>query len=307
MRLFAFRDDEGVPFVGRVEGEDVVVTQDWLDDLSSAAMDDLGEFLAVQRRDDPDALRHRRASLTPAPAIGAPEKIVCIGLNYQDHVAEGAGRTLPPRPMLFGKFANAIVAHGEPVVRPEGTRALDLEVELGVVIGRRARRVRVEDALDHVAGYVVVNDISARDWQGSKPALREGEVGDGQWLRAKASDTFLPVGPDFVTPDEVDPKAGLRIRSWRIPGDGPDAGTPILMQDGNTRDLVRDVPELIAFISNQITLEPGDLIATGTPAGVGVFREPPVFLVPGDTVRCEIEGIGVVENPIVDWMDDPRE
>ena len=155
------------------------------------------------------------------------------------------------------------------------------------------------DAMDHVAGYVVVNDISARDWQGNPPALREGEKGDGQWLRAKGSDTFLPMGPIFVTADELDPAAGLRLRSWRIDGNGVEH----LMQDGTTADMIWDVPALVAFISSVITLEPGDVIATGTPSGVGVFRDPPVFLEPGDRVRCEIEGIGSVENPIVDWSE----
>ena len=149
---------------------------------------------------------HRRAPAAPFPN---PGKIVCVGLNYAEHVAEG-GRAVADRPLLFAKFANAVIADGEPVVRPEGTAALDLEVELGVVIGRRARRVAVDDAMDHVAGYVVVNDISARDWQGTPAALEPGQKGDGQWLRAKGSDTFLPMGPVFVTPDEVDPKAGLR-------------------------------------------------------------------------------------------------
>ncbi|HEY8989822.1 MAG TPA: fumarylacetoacetate hydrolase family protein [Candidatus Limnocylindrales bacterium] len=244
-----------------------------------------------------------------APAgIPKPGKIVCVGLNYRDHVAEGAGREEPAWPLLFAKFSNSVIADGEPIVRPEGTHALDLEVELGVVIGRRARRVSIDEAMRHVAGYVVVNDVSARDWQGNKAALREGEKGDGQWLRAKASDTFLPIGPVFVTADELDPAAGLRLRSWRIPGPGrPGAGEPQPMQDGTTADMIFSIPELIAFISRHITLDPGDLIATGTPSGVGVFRDPPVFLEPGDRVRCEIEGIGSVENPIVDWTDDPRD
>ncbi|HEX5823858.1 MAG TPA: fumarylacetoacetate hydrolase family protein [Candidatus Limnocylindrales bacterium] len=248
------------------------------------------------------------ASVTPAAAVASPGKIVCVGLNYRDHIAEGAGREAPEWPLLFAKFANAVIADGDPIVRPEGTHALDLEVELGVVIGRRARRVSVADAPAHVAGYVVVNDVSARDWQGNKAALREGERGDGQWLRAKGSDTFLPMGPVFVTADELDPAAGLRLRSWRIPGPGQaGAGEAQPMQDGSTADLLFSIPELIAFISRHITLEPGDVIATGTPSGVGVFRDPPVFLEPGDRVRCEIEGIGSVENPIVEWTDDPRE
>jgi len=243
----------------------------------------------------------------PAAALNQIQagKVVCVGLNYGDHAREG-GRATPDRPMLFSKFTNAIVGDGDPVIRPEGTRALDLEVELGVVIGAVTRRVTPDEAPDHVAGYVVLNDVSARDWQGNAAALREGERGDGQWLRAKGSDTFLPMGPVFATADEVDPRAGLALRSWRIPGAGDGPGTPVPMQDGNTADMLYDVPALVSFISRTITLEPGDLIATGTPAGVGVFRDPPVFLEPGDRMRCEIEGIGVVENPIVDWTEDPR-
>ena len=242
------------------------------------------------------------------PAVPAPGKIVCVGLNYRDHVSEGASREVPAWPLLFSKFANAVIGDGDAIVRPEGTHALDLEVELGVVIGARARRVSEGDAMSHVAGYVVVNDVSARDWQGNKAALREGEKGDGQWLRAKGSDTFLPMGPVLVAADAIDPAAGLRLRSWRIPGPGlPGAGEPQLMQDGSTADMIFGIPELIAFITRHITLEPGDVIATGTPSGVGVFRDPPVFLEPGDRVRCEVEGIGSVENPVVDWMDDPRQ
>jgi 2-keto-4-pentenoate hydratase/2-oxohepta-3-ene-1,7-dioic acid hydratase in catechol pathway len=232
-----------------------------------------------------------------------PGKIVCVGLNYHDHVAEG-GRPGPVRPLLFAKFPSAIVANGAPIVRPAGTHALDLEVELGVVIGSTTRRVARTEALDHVAGYVVANDVSARDWQGVKPALREGEVGDGQWLRAKSSDTFLPIGPVMVPRDEIPDPQRLQLRSWRIPGSGPDAGRPILMQDGSTADMIWGVAELIEFITAAVTLEPGDIILTGTPSGVGVFREPPVFLEPGDRVRCEIDGIGAVENPVIDWSDD---
>jgi acylpyruvate hydrolase len=240
-----------------------------------------------------------RESLEPAPAV-RPGKIVCVGLNYRDHLEE-QGIEPPARPLIFAKFANAVIADGEPIVRPPGTHALDLEAELGVVIARTARRVNHAEALQYVAGYVAVNDVTARDWQGQKQALREGDRGDGQWLRAKGSDTFLPIGPVFVTADELDPAAGLRVRSWRIPGGGPDAGREFPMQDGNTRDMLWPIPELIEFISTAITLEPGDLIATGTPAGVGVFRDPPIFLEPGDRVRCDVEGIGGVENQVVDW------
>ena len=234
----------------------------------------------------------------PAAAI-VPGKIICVGLNYLDHVEEQAIER-PDRPLIFSKFPASVIADGEPIVKPAGTHALDLEAELGVVIGKRARRVRAADAMGHVAGYVVGNDVSARDWQGVKPALEPGEHGDGQWLRAKGSDTFYPLGPVFVTADEFDGPPNLPIRSWRIPGSGPDAGTPIPMQDGRTGATVFDIPTLIEYISATITLDPGDVISTGTPAGVGVFRDPPVFLQPRDRVRIEIEGIGSVENPVVD-------
>ncbi|HEY7937383.1 MAG TPA: fumarylacetoacetate hydrolase family protein [Candidatus Limnocylindrales bacterium] len=236
--------------------------------------------------------------LVPAAPVPRPGKIVCIGLNYADHVAEG-GRAGPDRPLIFAKFSNAVVADGEPVIRPAGSHALDLEGELGVVIGRGGRHIKAADAYSHVLGYVVVNDISARDWQGSPPALGPGEKGDGQWLRAKGSDTFLPMGPVLAFKTAIPDPHRLRIRSWRIPGSGPQAGTSVLMQDGNTGDMIHRIPELIEFVSASISLEPGDVISTGTPSGVGVFRTPPVFLEPGDRVRVEIEGIGAVENPIV--------
>jgi 2-keto-4-pentenoate hydratase/2-oxohepta-3-ene-1,7-dioic acid hydratase in catechol pathway len=294
MRLIAFYGEDDIR-IGRIEGDEVVIGGGPLDPsgrLGEEFADALGWVAG-----DPEE-RLPRAGLEGAPVVLAPTKIVCVGLNYREHAAEG-GRDAPARPLLFAKFSNTIVGDGDAVVRPEGTHALDLEVELGVVIGSRARRVTRDQAMDHVAGYVVVNDISARDWQGNPQALREGEKGDGQWLRAKGSDTFLPMGPILVTADELDPAAGLRLRSWRIDADGLEHP----MQDGTTADMIHDVPALVAFISSVITLEPGDVIATGTPSGVGVFRDPPVFLEPGDRVRCAVEGIGTVENPVIDWSE----
>lgn len=308
MRLFAWLDEDG-PALGLLTDRDEVVALTTAERGLDLVLADgrLDEVIAEARGRAAERGRPR-TDLISAPPIEFPSKIVCVGLNYGDHVAEG-GRAVGDRPVLFAKFANTIIADGEPVVRPEGTRALDLEAELGVIIGRRARRVRAEDAAAHVAGYVVVNDVSARDWQGVPAALREGERGDGQWLRAKGSDTFLPMGPVFVPADAVagkdgiDPTAGLRVRSWIIPGRGTGAGAERLMQDASTADMLWSIPELIARISAAITLEPGDVIATGTPAGVGVFRVPPVFLEPGDRVRCEVEGIGSVANDIIDWSD----
>jgi len=239
-----------------------------------------------------------RASVRLLAPLPRPGKIVCVGLNYRDHVEEQHIDT-PSRPTLFAKFANAIVGDGDAVIRHDATRALDLEAELGVVIGRRAHRVPVDGALRHVAGYLTANDVSARDLQGQKAALAPGERGDGQWLRAKGSDTFLPLGPALVTADEVPDPGHLAVRSWRTPASGGAGAAPIPMQTGNTSDMLWPVPELIAFISAVITLEPGDLIVTGTPAGVGVFRDPPVFLVPGDVASVEVEGLGRLDNPIV--------
>ena len=312
MRLFSFRDELDLATAGAVVGDRVVsvarlVEAGGLEE--ELRFLDLGGLLEA----DPDlegvrtALEHATAAgepgeplaaLRPAPAIPRPGKIVCIGLNYRDHVEEQHIEP-PTRPLLFAKFANTVVADGEPVIRPGGTRALDLEAELGVVIGRTARRVSAAGAMAHVAGYVVLNDVTARDWQGNRAALAPGEHGDGQWLRAKGSDTFCPMSPMLVTSDEVPNRQALRIRSWRTPATGPQAGQPVLMQDGTTADMIFDIPALIEFVSAVITLEPGDVISTGTPSGVGVFREPPVFLEPGDRVRCEIEGIGSVDNPIV--------
>ena len=313
MRLYGYRDEIDMARVGVLSGSRVypleALVRRWdLDDetryegLGGITEQHLAEVAeALERAVSGGETGVDKGHLRSAPAVGGfVSKIVCVGLNYRDHAAEG-GREAPARPLLFAKFENALVADGQPVIRPEGTHALDLEVELGVVIGRTARRVSRAAAMDHVAGYVVVNDISARDWQGTPQALRPGEKGDGQWLRAKGSDTFLPMGPVLVTADELDPASGLRLRSWRITPDGQEH----LMQDGSTADMIWGVPALVEFISAAITLQPGDVIATGTPSGVGVFRDPPVFLEPGDRVRCEIEGIGTVENPIVDWSDEP--
>jgi len=301
MRLFAFLADDG-PAAGLLTEDGRVVRLAAADgglDLAivDGRLDELRDEALVGGAQPGTPV----ASLAPLPALEFPGKIVCVGLNYRDHITE-QGLEMPDRPVLFAKFGNSIVGDGEPIVRPEGTHALDLEVELGVVIGRMARRVPAASAMDHVAGYLVVNDVSARDWQGVGAALAPGERGDGQWLRAKGSDTFFPIGPVFVTPDEVPDPHALRLRSWRIPSDGQGGTTdPVVMQDGTTADMVWRIPELIEAVSRQITLEPGDIISTGTPAGVGVFRKPPVFLEPGDRVRCEVERIGSVENPIVDW------
>jgi len=298
MRLYAFLADDG-PTAGLLTADDRVVRIAAADgglDLALAE-DRFEEVLAEAGSIGASAdVGRRRPDLRPLPALEYPGKIVCIGLNYRDHLAE-QHLEIPARPTLFAKFGNAIVGDGEAIVRPEGTTALDLEVELGVVIGRRARRVTAETAMEHVAGYLVVNDVTARDWQGNRAALQPGEKGDGQWLRAKGSDTFFPIGPVFATRDAIPDPHALWLRSWVVRRSGVEEP----MQDGTTADMVWQIPDLIAYVSRAITLEPGDILSTGTPSGVGVFRVPPVFLEPGDRVRCEVEGIGSVDNPVVDW------
>jgi 2-keto-4-pentenoate hydratase/2-oxohepta-3-ene-1,7-dioic acid hydratase in catechol pathway len=267
-----------------------------------AADPELGAIRQALAESDPTAIA---AASVPAgqfrvgPPIPRPGKIVGVGYNYLDHIRE-QGLERPARPVLFSMFANAVTSDGEPIRRPAGTHALDLEAELAVVIGRRAQSVKPEEGLSHVAGYTAANDVTARDWQGQAKALRPGEKGDGQWLRAKGSDGFLPLGPVLVTADELGDGRGLYVRSSLIAAAGPDAGTPFRLQDGSSSDLLFSVAELVSIISREVTLEPGDVIVTGTPSGVGVFREPQIFLEPGDVVTVEVERIGSLTNPITD-------
>ena len=207
-----------------------------------------------------------------------PGKIVCAGLNYRDH-AEESGAPIPEWPLLFAKLGNSIAGPGATIDIPSFTTQVDYEAELGVVIGRQARRVTESDALSYVLGYTCVNDVSARDLQ----------FADGQWTRGKTLDTFCPVGPHIVTADEIPDPQALGIRC-RVNG--------ATLQDSSTAQMIFGVAELISFISQGITLEPGDLIATGTPVGVGFARKPPIYLTDGDVVEIDIDGIGVLTNPV---------
>jgi 2-keto-4-pentenoate hydratase/2-oxohepta-3-ene-1,7-dioic acid hydratase in catechol pathway len=209
--------------------------------------------------------------------IAPPQKIVCVGLNYRDH-AEEQGVDLPERPLLFAKWPNTLIGNGEAIRIPEISKNVDYEAELGVVIGRRASRVAVDDALSFVDGYVVANDVSGRDLQFS----------DGQWVRGKSLDTFLPVGDLVPAADVPDPQA-LPIRAI-LNGE--------VLQDSNTSNMIFGVADIVSFVSQAITLEPGDLIITGTPAGVGAFRDPKIWLKPGDEITIEIDGIGSITNPV---------
>jgi 2,4-didehydro-3-deoxy-L-rhamnonate hydrolase len=211
--------------------------------------------------------------------IERPGKIVCVGLNYRDH-AEEQGVELPEAPLLFAKWQNTLIGPGDPIVIPPLVTKCDYEAELGVVIGARVSRVSKENALEAVRGYICANDVTARDLQ----------FGDGQWTRGKSPDTFCPVGPELVPAAEIGDPHDLRIRAI-VSGE--------VLQDSTTSNLIFGIDAIIAHVTQTTTLEPGDLILTGTPAGVGVFRDPQRLLQPGDEVTIEIEGIGELTNPVV--------
>jgi 2-keto-4-pentenoate hydratase/2-oxohepta-3-ene-1,7-dioic acid hydratase in catechol pathway len=212
--------------------------------------------------------------------IADPGKFICIGLNYRDH-AEEVGAALPNHPPIFPKWANAILDPGEPILRARGSTQLDWEVELGVVMGKTARYVSREQALDHVFGYTIVNDVSARDFQ----------FLTSQWGAGKIPDTYAPVGPYIADRAEIPDPHVLDLKTWVN-------GT--LMQSGTTKNFIFDVRHLVSYLSGLITLQPGDLIATGTPAGVGHGKKPPVYMAAGDRCRLEITGLGTLDNPIKD-------
>jgi 2-keto-4-pentenoate hydratase/2-oxohepta-3-ene-1,7-dioic acid hydratase in catechol pathway len=220
----------------------------------------------------------KRADVELLAPVPRPGKLICIGLNYRDHAIESK-MPIPERPVVFSKFSTSVIGPGEAVVVPSKSQQVDYEAELAVVIGKRAKNVTPEQAYDYVLGYTIVNDVSARDFQ----------FADGQWQRGKSCDTFAPMGQWIVTTDEIPDPHKLSIK-LRLNGH--------TMQDSNTNQLIFGVPELIAFLSESITLEPGDVIATGTPPGVGFARKPPVFLKSGDVMEVEIERIGTLTSPI---------
>lgn len=265
MRLCTYRDGAGTR-LGSVEG-------DLIRPLEGRDVREALEAVPPAASGPPVPLADAEllAPLSPGTLLG-------IGLNYRDHAAE-TGAALPSQPLLFAKLVSSVTGPSGEVVRPGYTDELDYEGELAVVIGRPARDVPAARALQHVFGYAVMNDLSARDRQRAEP----------QWIRAKGGDGFAPFGPWITTADEVPDPQGLSIRTW-VNGD--------LRQDGTTRDMVFSVAELIAFCSSSFTLRPGDVITTGTPAGVGVARDPKTFLQPGDRVRVEIPELGVLEHAI---------
>jgi len=280
MRLARVADRDNTIFLARIEGD--VAVPIFREDTTPGA-DALRSAIAAGLD-----LRAAPAVHDPSPVtewslrspVGAPQKVLAIGRNYAEHARE-TGQEPPTTPIVFAKMPSSIIGPGDPIIYSKAhSQQVDYETELAVVIGRRTRMVSPDDALDYVLGYTVCNDVSARDVQ----------FGEGQWVRGKSFDTFCPLGPWIVTTDEIPDPQVLKI-SARLNGQ--------TMQDSSTAEMIFSVAALVSFLSLAITLEPGDVIATGTPPGVGFARTPPVFLLDGDTAEMEVEGIGILRNPVV--------
>jgi 2-keto-4-pentenoate hydratase/2-oxohepta-3-ene-1,7-dioic acid hydratase in catechol pathway len=292
MRLASFAGTNGVVRLG-------ALTETGLIDLRTAARNlgvasdafaDMLSFLAAGESAAAEARRLVKEApqgsvvamtgIRLLPPIPRPGKIIAIGLNYRDHQIESGAKVTPKAPMIFAKFTSSIASAEDAIVIPPGDPQVDYEAEMAVVIGKRGKAIPEAKALEYVAGYMPLNDVSARAWQ----------FADKQWVRGKSCDTFCPTGPYLTTSDEIADPQNLAIRA-RVNG--------TTLQDSNTSKMIFKVPQLIAHISASITLEPGDIIATGTPEGVGAFRNPPIFLKAGDVVEVEIEKLGVLRNPVV--------
>jgi len=247
------------------------------------AFADVGRLLADPSSDftsaDSDSVLPAQQCRLLAP-VPRPGKVVCLGLNYMDHAAE-SGQAVPSEPVVFAKAATSVIGPGEPILLPPASRKVDYEVELAFVMGRRAHAVAASEAMEFVAGYTVLNDVSARDYQMEKPG--------GQWYLAKSFDTFCPLGPWIVTREEVADPHDLALRC-EVSGE--------VLQSSSTSKMFFAIPQIIEYLSKVMTLEPGDVVATGTPAGVGFARKPPRLLRDGDIVRCTVEGVGTLENPV---------
>jgi 2-keto-4-pentenoate hydratase/2-oxohepta-3-ene-1,7-dioic acid hydratase in catechol pathway len=280
VRVVAFAGPDG-PHLGVADGDEVADVTDAAPALPRDLMSVLsGPGLEALRRAAAGARRHPLSAVALLAPVARPPKFLGIGLNYRDHVAE-QGREAPQHQLWFNKQSTCVVGPGAPIEVPRASAQVDYEGELGIVVGRRCRHVPAARAHEVVAGWVVVNDVSVRDWQYRSPTFTMG----------KSWDTHGPMGPWLVTIDELDDPHGLRLRTT-VNGD--------LRQDGSTADMVFGCWEMIEHLSTAFTLEPGDVISTGTPAGVGMARHPPAWLRAGDTVRIEIEGVGALENPVID-------
>ncbi|MFB6308332.1 MAG: fumarylacetoacetate hydrolase family protein [Haloarculaceae archaeon] len=270
--------DEGAPQWGIRTDDGIVPLNSLREDVTVEQLTSDGFLSLVERALEAPVSTIPTDEVRTLAPVPRPGKIVCVGLNYHDH-AEEQDEEVPEKPLLFGKAPTAVTNPGDPIVHPDDIEEVDYEVELGVVIGRTAKNVSAGEARDYVAGYTAINDVSGRDAQ----------FDDGQFLRGKSYDTFAPMGPTLVPDQYIDP--GTLDVACRVNGE--------TKQESNTEQFIFGIEELVEYISNAMTLRPGDVISTGTPGGVGIFRDPPELLEPGDTVEVEIEGIGTLENPVV--------
>jgi len=292
MRLASFAGPNGAVRLGaltekglidlRTAARNLGVPSDSFADMVSFLASGEGAAAEAERliREVPQGSLVPTAGLKLLPPVPRPGKIIAIGLNYRDHQIESGAKEAPKSPMIFAKFTSSIAAAEDPIVIPTGDPQVDYEAEMAVVIGKKGKAIPEASAYEYVAGYMPLNDVSARAWQ----------FADKQWVRGKSCDTFCPTGPYLTTRDEVAAPHALTIQA-RVNG--------ATLQDSNTSKMIFKVPQLIAHISASITLEPGDIIATGTPEGVGAFRTPQIFLKAGDVVEIEIEKLGVLRNPVV--------
>jgi 2-keto-4-pentenoate hydratase/2-oxohepta-3-ene-1,7-dioic acid hydratase in catechol pathway len=282
MRLVTFEAD------GKIR-PGVLTEANGIFDLSAAGFNSMLDVIEVAAS-SPKKIQSLVEASTPNTAyslgtvkllapIPKPRKLICVGLNYRDHAAE-TGSEIPNVPTIFNKFATAVIAPGDNIVLPKVSNKPDYEAEFAFVIGKGGRHIKAEDWRNHIFGYTIVNDVSARDYQRATT----------QWLMGKTFDTFAPMGPWIVTADSIQDPHNLDI-SLEINGE--------TLQNSNTRELIFKIPDLLSFLSSVFTLEPGDIVSTGTPAGVGVARNPPRFLKPGDDVAVKIPAIGELRNPVV--------
>jgi len=277
MRFCQFKQQDQVRLGAQLENGSVVDVSHIVPDMKSLIQGGAQAMSAVKGALGNSASSVPLADLQMAPAIHNPEKIICVGLNYRDHCEE-QDKPVPKEPVIFNKFPSTLIAAGETIQLPKIGCNTDLEAELAIIIGKSGRHISKDDAMSHVFGYTIANDVSGRDWQ----KQRNG----GQWLLGKTFDTFCPLGP--IVDTSLNPSS-LSVKSW-INDD--------LMQDSNTKHLIFDIPFIINWLSQICTLKEGDVILTGTPGGVGMHRSPPKYLQPGETCTVEIEGLGRLVSPV---------
>ena len=282
MKLVTFKTGEDGPQVGIIQNEKIAPIKSIDGSLDGASLKQVLRSLpAIKSAAETVNYRYALSDVKLLAPISDPEKIICIGLNYADHAAE-SNAEIPSEPVVFNKFPTALRGPDENIELPPQSNSVDYEAELVVVIGKEAKNISEANALDYVAGYMCGHDVSARDWQKHKP--------QGQWLCGKSFDSFAPIGPYLVTADEVSDPHNLNVK-FRLNGTE--------LQNSSTSQFIFNINQLLAYLSQVCTLKPGDLLFTGTPPGVGAARKPPIFLKPGDVAEVEIEGLGVLRNPVV--------